>query len=55
MENRQGQAAAADLKVQTLGLTPAPNVSEGLGKFRPEIPIQRFMRQRGQILVWTHL
>lgn len=53
MENRQGQAAKVVLKVQTLGPLPALSVSKSLGKFRPGILIQHFVRQRGQ--VWTHL
>jgi len=35
MENRRGQAAKDVFKVQTLGLIPALNVSQSLGKFKP--------------------
>lgn len=55
MENRQGQAAKVVLRVQTLGLIPALNVSRSLGKFRPGILIQHFVRHRGQIHIRTHL
>lgn len=54
MENRQGQAAKDVFKVQTSGLIPALNVSKSLGRFRAGILIQHFLRQRGQISVWTH-
>lgn len=54
MENRQGQAAKVVLKLQSLGLIPALNVSKSLGEFRAGILIQHFARQRGQIEVWTH-
>lgn len=47
MENRRGQAAKVVLKVQTVGLIPALNVSKSLGKFRPGILTQHFVRQRG--------
>lgn len=55
MENRRGQAAKDVFKVQTLGLLPALNVSQSLGKFKSGILIQHFIKQRGQIQVWTHL
>lgn len=55
MAKRRGQAAKVVLKVQTLGLIPALNVSKSLGKFRPGILIQHFVRQRGQIHAWPHL
>lgn len=55
MEKRRDQAAKVVLKVQTLGLIPALNVSKSLGKFRAGILIQHFARQRGQIQVWTRL
>lgn len=45
MENRRDQAAKVVLKVQTLSLTPALNVSKSLGKFIPGILIQHFIRQ----------
>lgn len=43
MENRWDQAAKVVLKVQTLSLIPALNVSKSLGKFRPGILIQHFI------------
>lgn len=55
MDNRQGQAAKAGLKVQTLGLVPALNGSKSLGECSPVILIQHFVRHRGQTQVWTRL
>lgn len=53
MDNRQGQAAKAGLKVQILGSVPALNGSKSLGECRPGILIQHFVRHRGQTQLWT--